>query len=240
MERTASLGSLLYLTDISPYAPVTGSNASSRIAGVHQSLGSSVLAIREMAELLGLPFKHFSDVRQILSRDIEQAQVLILYTIGDTPWSRDQKELILDKVRVGALGVVGLHSATDSAHSWPEYQRLVGARFASHPVTATLPIEVCDRTHSATAHLGSQWTLRDELYVFNDLRTDARVLLQARGGNIEALDDREGAAVFPLSWCFQEGEGRCFYTSLGHFVEAFEDSGYLRHLYGGLAWVLGA
>lgn len=239
MTQATSSGSFLYVTDVAPYAPVAASNTGARLAGVHQSLGSSVLAIREMAELSGSSFNHFSDVRQIASTDIEQARILVLYTIGDSPWNEHQKELILEKVRSGALGVVGLHSATDSAHSWPEYQCLVGARFAGHPVTARLPIEVCDRSHPATAHLGAEWALRDELYLFTGLRPDARVLLRASAGGIEALGDEDRDSGLPLSWCFQEGEGRCFYTSLGHFVEAFEDPGYLRHLYGGMTWVLG-
>ncbi len=32
---------------------------------------------------------------------------------------------------------------------------------------------------------------------------------------------------FPLAWCFTEGEGRVFYTSLGHFPGAWETPDYL-------------
>ena len=44
---------------------------------------------------------------------------------------------------------------------------------------------------------------------------------------------------FPLSWCFTEGDGRVFSTSLGHFPGAWESPVYLQHLAGGLAWALG-
>jgi len=44
---------------------------------------------------------------------------------------------------------------------------------------------------------------------------------------------------FPLSWCFAEGQGRVFSTSLGHFPSAWESPAYLRHVAGGLAWALG-
>lgn len=43
---------------------------------------------------------------------------------------------------------------------------------------------------------------------------------------------------FPLSWCFAEGEGRAFSTSLGHFPSAWESLAYLEHLAGGLDWAL--
>ena len=42
---------------------------------------------------------------------------------------------------------------------------------------------------------------------------------------------------YPLSWCFSEGAGRVFSTSLGHFPHAWESLDYLRHLRGGLDWV---
>jgi type 1 glutamine amidotransferase len=239
MEQSVTPGALLYVTDVSAY-PATAGESEPRKGGTHHSLGSSVPALREMAERAGLSFSHFDDVRQIPLSDIELARVLALYTIGDTPWSDDQKELILQKVRAGTLGIVGLHSATDAAQSWKEYERLVGARFNGHPVTAALDIEIRDQSHSATTHLGSHWTFRDELYVFGRLRPDAHILLQVSGGNVEGLDEHERDTVFPLSWCFEEGDGHCFYTSLGHFADAFEDSRYLRHVYGGLTWVLGA
>ena len=44
---------------------------------------------------------------------------------------------------------------------------------------------------------------------------------------------------YPLAWCFAEGEGRVFSTSLGHFPAAWESPTYLRHLAGGLGWALG-
>jgi type 1 glutamine amidotransferase len=50
---------------------------------------------------------------------------------------------------------------------------------------------------------------------------------------------RRPAAGFPLAWCFTEGAGRVFYTSLGHFPGAWETPPYLRHLHGGLTWLLG-
>jgi type 1 glutamine amidotransferase len=79
------------------------------------------------------------------------------------------------------------------------------------------------------------------VYQFRDLRPDAQVLLRVREGE---LDLSAGGAVepafgFPLAWCFAEGRGRVFSTSLGHFPSAWESPAYLRHLAGGLGWALG-
>jgi uncharacterized protein len=78
--------------------------------------------------------------------------------------------------------------------------------------------------------------------LFRDLRPDARVLLQLAPGQLDmsAPGARTPACGFPLAWCFSEGGGRVCYTALGHFPSAWESPTYLRHLAGGLSWILGA
>jgi type 1 glutamine amidotransferase len=81
----------------------------------------------------------------------------------------------------------------------------------------------------------------DEVYQFRDLRPDARVLLRVRDGELDPAAPGAGAAPsgHPVSWCFTEGAGRVFSTSLGHFPFAWEHPAYLQHLAGGLRSVLG-
>jgi type 1 glutamine amidotransferase len=136
--------------------------------------------------------------------------------------------------------VLSIHSATDSCYGWSEYGALVGARFDGHPWTQTFTADVCDVTHPACAHLGYAWQWHDEVYQFRDLRPDARVLLRVRDGQLDlaAAGARPPEFGYPLAWCFREGAGAVFSTSLGHFPGAWESPAYLRHLAGGLAWVL--
>jgi type 1 glutamine amidotransferase len=176
--------------------------------------------------------------------------VVALFTIGETPWSDRQRATLLDGVRSGRTSVLAVHSATDACYGWDDYRLLVGARFDGHPWTRRCTLDVVDPTHPAVAHLGPTWTWRDEVYTFRDLRPDAHVLLSARPGELGAdtatgSPDAHGAAVaadpsraYPLSWCFTEGAGRVFSTSLGHFPAAWESTDYLRHLAGGLDWIL--
>ena len=86
------------------------------------------------------------------------------------------------------------------------------------------------------------WHWHDEVYQFRDLRPDAQVLLRVRDGelDLDAPGARPPSFGYPLAWCFAEGDGRVFSTSLGHFPSAWESPDYLRHLAGGLAWALGA
>ncbi len=226
---------LLYVTQVAPYEHGP--------AGVHGVLDQSATAVSELAESAGLDFRRVPDVRALDAADLAAARVVALFTIGETPWSTDQRAALLAGVRSGATSVVAVHSATDACYGWDEYASLVGARFDGHPWTQWCTLEVTDHAHPALAHLGPTWHWRDEVYRFRDLRPDAAVLLRAPEGEL----DPEAAAGtpapsfgYPLAWCFTEGGGRVFSTSLGHFPQAWENPDYLRHLAGGLDWSMQA
>ena len=224
------MSDLLYVSDVSPYR--AGRDAPA-MAGVHQSLGSAATALEEIAGLCGLGFRHAPRVRDIGLGDLESARLLALFTIGETPWSQGQREVIERRASSGALGIVGLHSATDAAYGWPAMGSLLGGRFNGHPVTGDLPITVVDRAHPATAHLPSPWVFRDELYLFRELVPDVRLLLAVEFGGSQA-------STLPIAWCVERLPVRTFYTALGHFVAAYENADYLGHVLGGIRWVLGS
>jgi type 1 glutamine amidotransferase len=224
---------LLFVTQVAPYADGP--------AGVHGVLEQSARGVAEIAELCGLKARRVDDVREVQPDDLAGARAVVLFTIGETPWSPAQRATLLGALRSGSCGIVAIHSATDACYGWSEYGALVGARFDGHPWTQSVVLDVVDPGHPATAHLGSAWTWHDEVYQFRDLRPDARVLLRVRDGELDLT--APGASPppygYPLSWCFTEGEGRVFSTSLGHFPAAWESVTYLRHVTGGVAWALG-
>jgi len=224
---------LLFVTQVAPYADGP--------AGVHGVLDQAAVAAAQIAELHGLRSQRIDDVRQLPASDLQSARALALFTIGETPWSAEQRATILAGIREGRLGVMSIHSATDACYAWDEYGDLVGARFDGHPWTQTFVADVLDSTHPACSHLGAEWTWHDEVYQFRDLRTDAHVLLRVRDGELDlsVAGARPPSFGYPLAWCFAEGRGRVFSTSLGHFPGAWESPPYLRHLSGGLTWALG-
>ncbi len=209
-------------------------------AGVHSVLPQAATALGELAGMAGLQPVAVRDVAEIDAAELADGGVLALFTIGETPWSAPQRSAIADGVRSGRLGLLGVHAATDACAGWEDYGTLIGARFDGHPWTQTFRVDVTSTSHPATAHLGDTWEWHDEVYLFRDLRPDAEVLLRVADGQLDM--DVSGARVpscgFPLSWCFTEGAGRVFYSALGHFSGAWESPTYLRHLSGGLSWVL--
>jgi len=224
---------LLFVTQVAPYHDGP--------AGVHGVLDQAAVGVSQVAGLHDLVARRVDDVRVLEPDAIEHARVLALFTIGETPWDVAQRAAILERVRDGRLAVLAIHSATDSCYGWEDYGRLVGARFDGHPWTQDVELDVVEREHPATAHLGATWPWRDEVYQFRDLRDDARVLLRAPEDQLDlaAPGAKTPPFGFPLSWCFTEGDGRVASTSLGHFPGAWESPAYLRHLAGCLAWSLG-
>jgi type 1 glutamine amidotransferase len=224
---------LLFVSQVAPYRDGP--------AGVHGVLDQAAVGVGEIAELHGLVPERVHDVRTLDSATVASARALALFTIGETPWSEPQRAAIVDRVRAGNLAVLAIHSATDSCYDWRDYGTLVGARFDGHPWTQTFVADVLDASHPACAHLGWEWSWHDEVYQFRDLRPDARVLLRVRDGELDlgAPGARPPSFGYPLAWCFSEGRGRVFSTSLGHFPAAWESTAYLRHLAGGLGWALG-
>jgi type 1 glutamine amidotransferase len=225
--------SLLYVTQVSPYRDGP--------AGVHGVLEQSATAMAQLAESAGMTCQRVANVRTLEPAELAGARVVVLFTIGETPWSQSQQTALLEGTRAGRISVLAVHSATDACYGWDDYGLLVGARFDGHPWTQWCTLDVVDPTHPAVAHLGATWHWHDEVYRFRDLRPDAQVLLAARpdqlGSDAGSAGTRDLGLRYPLSWCFTEGSGRVFSTSLGHFPNAWESPDYLRHLAGGLDWL---
>jgi hypothetical protein len=223
---------MLIVTQVAPYAEGP--------AGVHGVLGQAATGLCELAGLAGLSPVVLTDVGDVSPDALADARVLALFTIGETPWSNEQKKAAHGSWRNGGLRILGVHSATDANHGWPEYGSMLGARFDGHPWTQDFVIDVVDPDHPATAHLGTRWEWRDEVYLFADLRPDARVLLRLADDQVDlsAPGGRVPDCGFPLAWSVEDGAARTFYSALGHFPGAWETPGYLQHLAGGLAWLV--
>ena len=225
---------LLFVTQVAPYADGP--------AGVHGVLDQAAVGVGQVAELHGLRPQRVDDVRELNGFDIVEARALALFTIGETPWSEEQRDAILDGVRSGRLSVVSIHSATDSCYGWSEYGSLVGARFDGHPWTQTFVADVLDTDASgvcAPRHRVEMARRGVPVPRSAPRRPGAAPRARRRARPHGARARARPTFGYPLAWCFSEGAGRVFSTSLGHFPGAWETPAYLRHLSGGLGWALG-
>ena len=73
-------------------------------------------------------------------------------------------------------------------------------------------------------------------------RASVHVLLSIDTGktDLEGLEDMELGGDYPQAWYQDFGEGRSFYTSLGHRDDIWSNDPVFRaHVVGGIRWALG-
>ena len=134
--------------------------------------------------------------------------------------------------RVGVLKVEdNAHPATRMfASSWPLAEEFY--TFATAPWTASAPELNVSSPGDFKAPMGFR---RDSVHVLLSLDTEHT--------NLEGLEPRariQKGGDYPQSWWKTWGQGRVFYTSLGHLPETWtNDSAFRAHLTGGIRWALG-
>jgi type 1 glutamine amidotransferase len=160
--------------------------------------------------------------------------VFFLNTTGVLPLP--DKQAFLDWIKSGK-GFIGTHSATDTLHGGQgvdPYIEMIGAQFVGHTV-APVVCNVEDTEHPATKHLGKTYAVTDEIYFMKNFSRDKVHMLMS-------LDKQPGSGqpgYFPIAWTRQYGQGRVFYTALGHEDAVWASEPFQKHLLGGIEWALG-
>ncbi|MEX3105618.1 MULTISPECIES: ThuA domain-containing protein [unclassified Streptomyces] len=196
----------------------------------HDSIPYAAEALREvMGEWV---VDHTEDPAVLDAPLTRYAAVLFLSTSGEVLTAKG-RELLREYVEAGG-GFVGVHAAATTEYEWPYYGELLGARFDRHPEYQPGKAVVEDADHPATQHLPKVWDFTDEWYDFRtNPRGSVRVLLTADESSYEGGGMGED---HPLAWTRAQGEGRVFYTALGHAEEAYDDPAFRAHLRGGITW----
>ena len=208
----------------------------------HAVLPVSEEVVRELGRSSGVfDATVTQDCAMVTAETLRGYDVVFFNTTGELPMDDGQKQALLEFVRSGK-GFVGAHSATDTFYKWPEYGEMIGAYFNDHPWHQQVTIKVEDPNHLATKHLPPSFTLNDEIYQFKDWsRSNVHVLLSLDVSSVDLTNPRvkRDDKDFALSWTKSFGQGRVFYTALGHEPDVWHDDKFQQHLLGGIRWVLG-
>jgi uncharacterized protein len=143
----------------------------------------------------------------------------------------------LDWIAAGH-GFAGMHSASDTYHDEPRYLAMLGNEFLTHGDQSTVDAIVENRDHPASAPLGGRFRVFDEIYKFTRAnRGEVTMLLSLDRHPADGLPEAGRAADLPLAWAKAHGQGRVFYTALGHREDVWENRLYQQHVLGGIRWV---
>lgn len=174
--------------------------------------------------------------------------VIFANTTGDLPLPDPQA--FVDWVKAGH-GFVGVHSATDTFPGFAPYTEMIGGHFKTHGPQVSVDIINQDKECPACRHLPATWTVFDEIYQLKNFdRTKVHGLL-----TLDKHPNNGTPGDYPIAWLKEFGQGRVFYTSLGHREDVWEPNSpaqkggikntpevalaYQQHLLGGIKWALG-
>jgi len=178
------------------------------------------------------------DCAAISAENLARYRALVLYTTGELPVSEENRAALIDWVRHGGA-LIGIHCATDTWYQFPDYMNLIGGAFDGHPWHQEVRLQVEDASHPATRHLESSFAITDEIYQFKGFRRHPlHVLLHLDTTSIDASKGKRADGDYANSWWRDWGEGRVFYTALGHRQEVWDDPRFQQHLLGGIGWAI--
>lgn len=174
----------------------------------------------------GIQITYLEDPAEALTPEtLAYYDALLLYANHDSI-TTDQEEALLDFVASGR-GFIPVHSASWCFRNSDAFVELVGGQFASHE-TGTFTAEIVQPDHPAMAGVEAFETW-DETYVHAQLTPDRTVLMERVEG-----DHRE-----PYTWTRTHGDGRVFYTALGHDERTWGQSAFHDLLASGILWAVG-
>lgn len=207
----------------------------------HDVVPLSMQLLPEIGRQHGFDVVVTKDLTFLSPQALKAYDAVVFYTTGELPLSEEDKRNFVAWLRSGK-GFAGIHSATDTFYEWPEYGEIIGGYFDGHPWHEEVVVRVEDRSSLATEHLPEPWVLTDEIYQFRNWDRSARhVLLSLDPSSVDlgAKGVTRTDGDFALAWTSTYGDGRVFYTALGHRAEVWESPEYQRHLAGGIRWILG-
>lgn len=210
---------------------------------VHDNIPASVACLEKICARQDWTCEVTDDPSIFTADAIKAFDAVIFCNTNNEAFETDaQRHVFKDYIQNGG-GFVGVHSACGSERQWPWFWANLGGKFVRHPKLQPFKMKVIDKTHPSTAHLENAWAWEDECYFMDELNPRIHVLLAVDLKTVEddGKQDYPGRIFgdfFPLVWCQEFDGGRQWYTALGHKDEHYEDENYIKHLTGGIQWVM--
>ena len=201
----------------------------------HASITNGIAAIRELGSRNGFSVAATEDPAVFTATNLARyATVVFLSVIGDV--LNAEQESALKSYVEGGGGLVAIHAAVFGPlaceGSWAWYGGMFCCTFSNHSAIVPAMVNIEDAAHAGNAGLPPQWQRTDEWYNFAGTpRGCARVLATVdettyAGGSM--------GRDHPVVWCRRVGQGRMWYTAMGHTESSFAEPLFQKHLLAGI------
>ncbi len=210
---------------------------------VHDNIAASVACLKKICDSRQWTYEATDDASVFTEERIGTFDLLVFSNTNNETFDTDEQRQVFQRYIQNGGAFVGIHSACGSERTWPWFWANLGGKFVRHPPLQPFDIRVIDNRHASTSHLPAVWKWEDECYYMNELNPAMRILVAVDLRTIkdDQKDNYPGRVFgdfFPLAWCQEFDGGRQWYTALGHKIEHYSDSHFIRHLAGGMEWAM--
>lgn len=175
----------------------------------------------------------------ITRNNLEKFDVVAFYTTGVLPIGDDELEHLLGEwLHTKGHGFIGFHSATDTYKKHEPYWDMIGGIFNGHPwgQDSKVTITVHDQKHPTMKPFGERFEFQDEIYQYEHWQPEKVHVLMSL--DMQRTEKKRPYHV-PVAWCKQVGDGKMFYTNLGHREETWQDERFLDSIVAAVRWITG-
>ncbi len=222
--------------------------------------------LKELGTKHSIEFTESKDGSLFTPEYLAQFDAFLFYTSGDLtlakneekqgdgnpPMSAAGKAAFLKAIKDGK-GFVGTHSASDTFHppgnkghgparnlsdgdNLDDYTRMIGASFIKHDAQQKGPQIIASPKFPGIAALPANFGPHEEWYSLKNFAPDLHVILAQDTSAMDGPSYKR--PPFPSTWARMHGQGRVFYTSMGHREDIWTSPEFQAVLMGGLNWAL--
>jgi len=245
-----------YDTDVTPLAPLAPPARHPAILVFEKmtgfldapSVAAAHAALFEIARRKGWAIVATDHAGAITPANLRHFDAVIWNNVSGDALTATQRRVFRSYIEHGG-GFVAVHGAGgDPAYFWDWYvDTLIGARFIGHPMGPQFQearVMVTDPASTIVRDLAPGWTMTDEWYSFrpNPRAGGAHILLSLDEATYSPRSgDRDlRMGDHPIAWTRCIGDGRSFFSAIGHRPEGYSEPHYVQVLEAGIAWAAGA
>jgi type 1 glutamine amidotransferase len=217
--------------------------------------------LQELGPKNHFEFTFSKDGRIFTPENLQKFDAFFFYTTGDLtteggdhnpPMSKEAKAAFLEAIHNGK-GFIGTHSAADTFHSpgyesgGPEgryknndttdpYTQMIGGEFIIHGAQQESHMIVTDSKFPGASDVPGDFKPMEEWYALKNFAPNLHVVLvQDTTGMKGPMYQRPH---YPATWARMYGQGRVFYTNMGHREDVWTNPVFQSVLVGGINWAV--
>jgi type 1 glutamine amidotransferase len=212
------------------------------------SVDAGIALLKEIGERHHYGMVFTENAAVFNAKDLKRFDAVVWNNVSGDVLTVDQRRDFKAYIMHGG-GFAGFHgSGGDPYYDWDWYaDTLIGARFLSHPMAPQFQeakVKVDDSHDSIMSGLPAEWAMTDEWYSFktNPRANGAHVLATLDETTYKPMRGKTDLHMgdHPIAWTQCLGNGRSFYTAIGHRPESYSEPNTNKLMDAGVAWAAGA